>query len=110
MTHCSLKWYSDNFFRFFSHLLQIPCESHSYIPVSDLLNLTTLAEHRYLAGTNFMKGLLNIKVYFSFLALIPLFFLGFLASSTYLWNRSFFLILHSTTNYMLNYTIRHMCA
>jgi len=50
------------FLRFVSYLLQIPHEPHVYTPVSSLLNLTSLAERRRIAGINFIKGLLCNKV------------------------------------------------
>lgn len=50
------------FLSFASHLWKISCESHVYARVSDLLNLTSLAECRRLVGINFITGPLSNKV------------------------------------------------
>lgn len=50
------------FLRFTSYLLNIPCDSQDYTPVSTVLNLDSLAERWCAMEIIFLKGLLNNKM------------------------------------------------
>lgn len=60
-----LKRVQRKFLRFASYILKNPCPPLDYTPVTNVLDLSNLAERRDTPGIRFIEVLLNDKVEFS---------------------------------------------
>ncbi|XP_025192863.1 uncharacterized protein LOC112592916 [Melanaphis sacchari] len=101
-----LERVQHRFLRFACRILHIPCHSHDYSPVANVLGLSSLAERRHTAGIRFIDGLLNGKVESS--AILSLICFKVPQRSTR--STTPFYVPHSTTNYIANEPLRRLMS
>ncbi|XP_050546069.1 uncharacterized protein LOC126908201 [Daktulosphaira vitifoliae] len=99
-----LERVQNKFLCFAGRALDLPCPPHDYTPVANHLGLSSLSLRRNVAGSKFLKGLLDGKVECpALLSLVP-----FRVPQINTRSNAPFRITQAPTNYLLNEPLRRL--